>query len=63
MSKAYYMGIIALGIVAAICGVVVLLRSQEGFLPGLILTLFGLLLSINTFFRFRKAKSSGTFRN
>jgi RHS repeat-associated protein len=36
------------------CGFVVLLRSQEGFWPGVMLALLGLLLSTSTFFRYRK---------
>jgi FtsH-binding integral membrane protein len=62
MSKAYFIGIAAFGIVAAICGLIVVLKSQEAFWPGMMLMAFGLLSSISTFFRYRTDKSSGRFK-
>lgn len=62
MSRAYFIGISSLGLVAAICGLIAVLTSQEAFWPGMMLIAFGLLASIGTFFRYRTAKSSGRFR-
>lgn len=57
MSRNYVIAQLVLGLVALICGLVVIFRDQAAVLPGLMLVLFGSLLSIRSFYRYRKERS------